>query len=191
MLLKTARLHKSKSVAGLVLSLGLASAAARPRDNTDRKSTRLNSSHMSISYAVFCLTPRQPISTLFPYTTLFRSIPFNKPNPFTFQARTAIRDRPFNLRRVYHAAQNCAIAQKQISGRIGVVSGPGVGRRQAQRQHRSEEHTSELQSHVNLVCRLLLDTAPTDLYTLSLHDALPIYTFQQTESIYISGPHGN
>ena len=46
----------------------------------DRKSTRLNSSHMSISYAVFCLKKiflmirRPPRSTLFPYTTLFRSL---------------------------------------------------------------------------------------------------------------------
>src|ERR1035441_7754319 len=41
----------------------------------DRKSTRLNSSHLGISYAVFCLklTRRPPRSTLFPYTTLFRS----------------------------------------------------------------------------------------------------------------------
>src|SRR4029434_169198 len=39
---------------------------------------------------------------------------------------------------------------------------------------RSEEHTSELQSHLNLVCRLLLDTPTTEIYTLSLHDALPI-----------------
>src|SRR5437762_952432 len=36
----------------------------------DRKSTRLNSSHRCISYAVFCC---RPSSTLFPYTTLFRS----------------------------------------------------------------------------------------------------------------------
>src|SRR5260370_635820 len=67
------------------------------------------------------------------------------------------------------------------------------------RTNRSEEHTSELQSHLNLVCRLLLektkdtafqvysfsslytdlffffnDTATTEIYTLSLHDALPI-----------------
>src|SRR5690242_17007011 len=71
---------------------------------------------------------------------------------------------------------------------------------------RSEEHTSELQSHVNLVCRLLLEkkngdgvgpdrrpvradrrhpqrnlyfyneSAPTEIYTLSLHDALPIWS---------------
>src|SRR5437588_603070 len=39
----------------------------------DRKSTRLNSSHTVISYAVFCLIRRPPRSTLFPYTTLFRS----------------------------------------------------------------------------------------------------------------------
>src|SRR5690348_10062595 len=39
----------------------------------DRKSTRLNSSHPSISYAVFCLIRPPPRSTLFPYTTLFRS----------------------------------------------------------------------------------------------------------------------
>src|ERR1039458_1413156 len=40
---------------------------------SDRKSTRLNSSHLGISYAVFCLIRRPPRSTLFPYTTLFRS----------------------------------------------------------------------------------------------------------------------
>src|SRR5204863_63690 len=43
------------------------------------------------------------------------------------------------------------------------------------RQFRSEEHTSELQSRRDLVCRLLLDTATSEIYTLSLHDALPIY----------------
>src|SRR5687767_6321782 len=42
---------------------------------------------------------------------------------------------------------------------------------------RSEEHTSELQSLAYLVCRLLLENDPTitEIYTLSLHDALPIY----------------
>src|SRR5437016_3427185 len=39
---------------------------------------------------------------------------------------------------------------------------------------RSEEHTSELQSLTNLVCRLLLASPTTESYTLSLHDALPI-----------------
>src|SRR5690349_14675195 len=61
-----------------------------------------------------------------------------------------------------------------------------VARRESTRDHRvlraafrvgwarSEEHTSELQSRRDLVCRLLLATAPTALYPLSLHDALPI-----------------
>src|SRR5437879_5810965 len=46
---------------------------------------------------------------------------------------------------------------------------------------RSEEHTSELQSPMYLVCRLLLDTATPRTSTLSLHDALPIsyYTWSQ------------
>src|SRR6266498_2533458 len=94
---------------------------------------------------------RPPRSTLFPYTTLFRSRP-----PWA----------------------------------------PGPCRRDPRRRRwvRSEEHTSELQSRPHLVCRLLLekkktkhsssvlicfffffnDTATTEIYTLSLHDALPI-----------------
>src|SRR5262245_17248822 len=53
----------------------------------------------------------------------------------------------------------------------------GMGPRRARPADllRSEEHTSELQSLRHLVCRLLLATAPTDVCTLSLHDALPIY----------------
>src|SRR5690348_14812623 len=43
-------------------------------------------------------------------------------------------------------------------------------------EERSEEHTSELQSPVHLVCRLLLATPPTDTSPLPLHDALPIWT---------------
>src|ERR1039457_2033292 len=75
----------------------------------------------------------------------------------------------------------------------------GALRAWATAHRRSEEHTSELQSPCNLVCRLLLekshkswyvdrrmkfsswrehfffnDTATTEIYTLSLHDALPI-----------------
>src|SRR5690606_16209441 len=45
-----------------------------PVNKEDRKSTRLNSSHVKISYAVFCLNIQPPpTSTLLPYTTLFRS----------------------------------------------------------------------------------------------------------------------
>src|SRR6516164_4024051 len=145
----------------------------------DRKSTRLNSSHSSISYAVFCLknknirppresclpderppdvsmrmspkmdyamipkirpitwilspmsslrmclfslmTRRPPRSTLFPYTTLFRSIEH------------------------VIAGQHREIFWRRGHQQDGVVV------------DRSEEHTSELQSQFHLVCRLLLE----------------------------------
>src|SRR5256885_3782545 len=74
---------------------------------------------------------RPPRSTLFPYTTLFRSHGLD------------LGGRDLGLRR--HQVKACA-------------GGPVVGApaRQAQRD-RSEEHTSELQSPCNLVCRLLLE----------------------------------
>src|SRR5437879_2725985 len=50
---------------------------------------------------------------------------------------------------------------------------------------RSEEHTSELQSPMYLVCRLLL--ALLECYTLSLHDALPIWLWRTVkyEDVYL------
>src|SRR6266480_4660515 len=131
---------------------------------------------------------RPPRSTLFPYTTLFRS---RSPR----RAGSGRAPRPW----------------ARAAWRGGCTEHLG--------RARSEEHTSELQSHVNLVCRLLLekkkrtqderrlleetggyaianlllelgdgidfvtaflhlffftDTATTEIYTLSLHDALPI-----------------
>src|SRR5438270_1147038 len=72
---------------------------------------------------------RPPRSTLFPYTTLFRS---------------EVR------RRVESGAQGCgaADAREHRGGRAFAVRAGDL---------RSEEHTSELQSQSNLVCRLLLE----------------------------------
>src|SRR5688500_14084906 len=53
--------------------LALATKSARISSTRDRKSTRLNSSHLVISYAVFCLARLAPCYPLFPYSTLFRS----------------------------------------------------------------------------------------------------------------------
>src|SRR5687768_12678453 len=140
----------------------------------DRKSTRLNSSHGYISYAVFCLIRRPPRSTLFPYTTLFRS-PFphdvlrcaERAHQVDREQRGRHRDRhphgfpsPRGDRPQQKRAANLRLDQRNADGGAG--------------ESRSEEHTSELQSRLHLVCRLLLDTAPTEIYTLSLHDALPI-----------------
>src|SRR5258708_31938720 len=67
---------------------------------------------------------RPPRSTLFPYTTLFRSL-----------------DEAVDERRLH----------RDSSGRIDSTRGDEAG------FHRSEEHTSELQSPDHLVCRLLLE----------------------------------
>src|SRR6266480_6518358 len=70
----------------------------------------------------FLMIRRPPRSTLFPYTTLFRSTPAGgRPEP------------------------------------VGTALGPPF-------LGRSEEHTSELQSHVNLVCRLLLEKKKNTKY---------------------------
>src|SRR5256885_9957767 len=74
---------------------------------------------------------RPPRSTLFPYTTLFRSLPL-------------IDNRDAKL-----LAQQSWII---ISLGSAVAFGETIAK-----SHRSEEHTSELQSPCNLVCRLLLE----------------------------------
>src|SRR5260370_2970797 len=84
---------------------------------------------------------RPPRSTLFPYTTLFRST--SRSPRSTVGTITEIYD---YLRLLFAS--------------IGVPHCPKCGRaisRQTAAQIRSEEHTSELQSHLNLVCRLLLE----------------------------------
>src|SRR2546427_7386562 len=81
----------------------------------------------------FLMIRRPPRSTLFPYTTLFRS-PLLRKNP----------------------AVSCASRQKSMptASLASVNSSPA----------RSEEHTSELQSQSNLVCRLLLEKKKTGHY---------------------------
>src|SRR5947208_5162886 len=83
---------------------------------------------------------RPPRSTLFPYTTLFRS-------------------------RVRRAAGAAGGAVRAAAARPPLALGPALGPRQGRcrprgrpgRRLRSEEHTSELQSPDHLVCRLLLE----------------------------------
>src|SRR2546422_2581050 len=70
----------------------------------------------------FLMIRRPPRSTLFPYTTLFRS-------GWTRRSPVSVETRPADARRSAATAGGC----------------------------RSEEHTSELQSRLHLVCRLLLE----------------------------------
>src|SRR5260370_25593661 len=89
---------------------------------------------------------RPPRSTLFPYTTLFRS-----------------------------NNQLGALVQGPFSG-VGAgldLQTTGTGGKQweilATGAKRSEEHTSELQSHLNLVCRLLLEKKKSPLRSVDAH----------------------
>src|SRR5260221_4219162 len=87
---------------------------------------------------------RPPRSTLFPYTTLFRSLSLRSCNPCG--PAPSLRLRP-----KWKLEQHCGPAQFQTSRRASNTD------RGEQWRHRSEEHTSELQLHIDLVCRLLLE----------------------------------
>src|SRR5690242_20992904 len=93
-----------------------------------------------------------PRSTLFPYTTLFRS-QARAPAVSHRADRTAGRVRIAIERAHDGQSGTCARgARAEIARTGGAVRGS-----EAAVRRRSEEHTSELQSHVNLVCRLLLE----------------------------------
>src|SRR5260370_40131654 len=76
----------------------------------------------------FLMIRRPPRSTLFPYTTLFRSPQLCNPGPGAIIAPNDVQ---------------------RLANGLTLMAG------------RSEEHTSELQSHLNLVCRLLLEKKKT------------------------------
>src|SRR5262249_61881006 len=90
--------------------------------------------HAPLSFFFLLLLPRPPRSTLFPYTTLFRS-PRKSQNTTTMSRRWLCRMPSSPVETIISAS--CG-ARKRFS-------------------RRSEEHTSELQSLTNLVCRLLLE----------------------------------
>src|SRR5260370_20435252 len=96
---------------------------------------------------------RPPRSTLFPYTTLFRSrllssafnsvgCRYHRALVF-FQTSPTVRFGAIGLQRPHHAPVFFRSSPTVPPGPNGSL--------------RSEEHTSELQSHLNLVCRLLLE----------------------------------
>src|SRR2546430_6020897 len=99
---------------------------------------------------------RPPRSTLFPYTTLFRSAPRARRGV----GRAAPRERGDVLRLRRHL--------------LGEVSRDLGG------DPRSEEHTSELQSQSNLVCRLLLEKKKTNMLSHLLSPKLPHPRFTLT-----------
>src|SRR5947199_7974018 len=89
---------------------------------------------------------RPPISTLFPYTTLFRSVRRSHENPASRRGNPRPSGSP------YASLRRCTRGCRQPAS-----LGREVVRRRAVATQRSEEHTSELQSLRHLVCRLLLE----------------------------------
>src|SRR3712207_7534273 len=104
----------------------------------------------STVYLFFLMIRRPPRSTLFPYTTLFRSGGLHRVADVV-EGLVRQRRRPGTGQRV-----GGRLAQLHLLG-VGVGARSGV----AVEDPRSEEHTSELQSRQYLVCRLLLEKKKT------------------------------
>src|SRR2546422_7540858 len=92
----------------------------------------------------FLMIRRPPRSTLFPYTTLFRSR--------TGEARARLDERDHRARGDVEALERALEVEPDLAHEPVV---PLVD------EQRSEEHTSELQSRLHLVCRLLLEKKKT------------------------------
>src|SRR2546430_8522465 len=92
-----------------------------------------------VLFFFFLMIRRPPRSTLFPYTTLFRSV-------FTVSSGT-----------FRHSATSCVLICSTERRTNTVRKTSGSESTADSRSTRSEEHTSELQSQSNIVCRLLLE----------------------------------
>src|SRR3712207_8880799 len=93
---------------------------------------------------------RPPISTLFPYRTLFRSFSADRGgrSPHTSSASTSVATTSFRRRSRPASNARGLLAETAIASPVPLATSSGP---------RSEEHTSELQSRQYLVCRLLLE----------------------------------
>src|SRR5271170_633477 len=125
----------------------------------DRKSTRLNSSHEWISYAVFCLKKKKKTSpgrmVEIPRLSVLKAPPWKAASFFLFflMIRRPPRSTLFPYTTLFRSGQPDADLQRH---RCRAGRGTGLAE-----PARSEEHTSELQSRVDLVCRLLLEKKKT------------------------------
>src|SRR3712207_2938172 len=123
----------------------------------------------------FLMIRRPPRSTLFPYTTLFRSRGDDRPGPDQRERRDGpgagpaggSAHRPDRRRRVPH----------RDPGRPGHLRAEQAGGRDHPDERRPDRKSTRLKSshaHISYAVFFFNDTATTEIYTLSLHDALPI-----------------
>src|SRR5438094_804581 len=124
----------------------------------DRKSTRLNSSHRTISYAVFCLNASS--TTDFSTLSLHDALPISRHRlPGAVGPRRGHYPAPHHRRPPPRNGLGRACdLQHTVSVAPGAAAHPADRPRDVRTiRKRSEEHTSELQSPYDLVCRLLLE----------------------------------
>src|SRR5207237_6704164 len=98
----------------------------------------------------------QPRSTLLPYTTLFRSLPDQDQQRLEQESEAARVSRLFATTNARETSPPTVAGQAGDRGSL-LTSADDPFAQNGQERKRSEEHTSELQSHLNLVCRLLLE----------------------------------
>src|SRR5690349_23789373 len=99
------------------------------------------------------MIPRPPSSTLFPYTTLFRSWPGN----LSLRSEAALRDAEGMQQMHRDRERDLVVRMKRAYFEYSFAV-----------RSRSEEHTSELQSRRDLVCRLLLEKKKTKYREVSI-----------------------
>src|SRR3712207_8675426 len=97
---------------------------------------------------------RPPRSTLFPYTTLFRSL--GLPQGRRAEAGALVDVKALGLEELARH-----LGHDLLLGEVLAADHNGLGRSRRGAERRSEEHTSELQSRQYLVCRLLLEKKKT------------------------------
>src|SRR5207248_4937752 len=102
------------------------------------------------SLFLYSLLWRPPSSTLFPYTTLFRSLGMAISCAMTFASSSRVSTFPRTVTIASGASRGAAVTYEL--GKTTTSTEPWRSSSQ-----RSEEHTSELQSPYDLVCRLLLE----------------------------------
>src|SRR3712207_7626668 len=99
---------------------------------------------------------RPPRSTLFPYTTLFRSLVPKVADNVAVEAHPIVFEGPLSDLHSGAVLEPCRqVLSEALLCRLDVDPGVYVTLRPSQLPLRSEEHTSELQSRQYLVCRLL------------------------------------
>src|SRR5256886_11774985 len=97
---------------------------------------------------------RPPRSTLFPYTTLFRSTILDVKAPAEERNALTLVGADFLAQRKHFVRADRLVQKVQDNKKLAQVA-----------ELRSEEHTSELQSQSNIVCRLLLEKKKQTLHT--------------------------